>query len=84
MPKLAVPPAMLFTSQITAGGPFWTLAMNCTDAPATTLALAGETFMRAMGNGLIVTEADWNFVASACHTAATVTVSTPETLAGAE
>jgi hypothetical protein len=74
---------MLFTSQITAGGPFWTLALNCTDAPATTLALAGETFMLAIGSGLMVTEADWNFVASACNTAATVTVSPAETLAGA-
>ena len=83
MPDVADPPGMLFTSQITAGGPFWTVALNCKDPPAVTLRFAGETVIFAAGNGLIMTLAKPAVVPSACKTAAMVTVTGPVTFAGA-
>jgi hypothetical protein len=74
---------MLFTSQITACGPFCTVALNCSDVPCTILAFAGEMLICGPGSGFTVTIADADFVASACKTAVTVTVRMFETFVGA-
>ena len=82
-PTVESPTVMPLTSQITAGGPFCTTALNCSEPPATTVAFAGETAIWGPGSGLMVTVAEADFVASACNTAVIVTVSAPETFAGA-
>lgn len=50
-PNEEFPTWMPFTSQITTGARFCTVAANCCDPPATMLGFAGETLTCATGDG---------------------------------
>lgn len=53
MPTEEFPPGMPFTCQLTAGfDAFWTVAVNCTEAPADICAEGGEILTVTTGEGL--------------------------------